>query len=177
MHTYTRRTLLAGVSTVSLAGCVGLFGDGPAITDAHLGDPVDATTVDMTSRGGDRFDPTLVHITTGGTVTWELQSGVHDSVAYHVENELPTRMPEEATPWNSGLMSTSGETHVVTFETEGIYDYVCTPHEHVGMVGRVVVGMPSLDNQPALAGDASPLPRDAQRVLGELNQRVEDALG
>ncbi len=26
---------------------------------------------------------------------------------------------------------------------EGVYDYVCTPHEALGMVGRIVVGDPA----------------------------------
>ncbi len=172
-----RRSVLVGVASASLAGCVGLFGDGREVTVSHLGDPVTETTVSMTARGGDRFDPTLVHVTTGGTVTWELVSGVHDTVAYHPDNDKPLRMPDNASPWNSGLLSSGGEEFSVTFDTEGVYDYVCTPHEHVGMVGRVVVGSPSPDDEPALSQDTSPLPREATRVFDTLNQQVKDALG
>jgi hypothetical protein len=27
----------------------------------------------------------------------------------------------------------------------GVYDYFCIPHEHAGMVGRIVVGSPGAD--------------------------------
>ena len=28
----------------------------------------------------------------------------------------------------------------MTLTVEGVYDYFCIPHEHAGMVGRIVVG-------------------------------------
>ena len=31
----------------------------------------------------------------------------------------------------------------MTFTVEGVYDYYCVPHEHAGMVGRIVVGTPA----------------------------------
>lgn len=169
--------MLVGLASASLAGCLGLFPDRSPVTEAHLGSPVEEVAVSMIARDGDRFDPTLVHVTPGATVHWTLASGVHDTVAYHQVNDLPLRMPEEASPWDSGLMSAVGETYSVPFEQAGVYDYLCTPHEHVGMVGRVVVGEPDLVDEPAMYADASPLPREAQRVLGELNQRVHDVIG
>ena len=44
----------------------------------------------------------------------------------------------------------------VTLTAQGIYDYFCVPHEHAGMVGRLIVGDPSADpwiDDPGAAGD------------------------
>ena len=52
------------------------------------------------------------------------------------------RIPEQATPWDSGLMTTKGAHFDFTFTVEGVYDYFCLPHENDEMVGRIVVGKP-----------------------------------
>ena len=45
----------------------------------------------------------------------------------------PTR-----TPWDSGyLLPDKGFS--LTLTRSGVYDYFCIPHEHAGMVGRIVV--------------------------------------
>jgi hypothetical protein len=36
----------------------------------------------------------------------------------------------------------------------GVYDYYCVPHEHAGMVGRIVVGDAPAADYPAIAGEA-----------------------
>jgi plastocyanin len=49
------------------------------------------------------------------------------------------RIPIAAQPWSSGyLLPKQG--FAVTLTVEGVYDYFCIPHEHAGMVGRIVVG-------------------------------------
>ena len=35
-----------------------------------------------------------------------------------------------------------GESFAVELTEPGVYDYYCIPHEHAGMVGRIVVGGP-----------------------------------
>jgi len=46
-------------------------------------------------------------------------------------------------PLDSGSpVSESGTTYSHTFEEYGVYNYVCTPHESLGMKGAVVVGGP-----------------------------------
>ena len=40
----------------------------------------------------------------------------------------------------------------MTFTDEGVYDYYCVPHEHAGMVGRIVVG----DAEPRSARCGTP---------------------
>ena len=90
------------------------------------------------------FDPIGVHLKPGQTVRWILEEDVHATAAYHPRNGMHSlRIPEHATPWDSGLMTTKGAHFDVTFTIEGVYDYFCLPHEADGMVGRIVVGKPS----------------------------------
>lgn len=89
------------------------------------------------------FDPIGVLITPGQTVRWILDMDVHATAAYHPKNAMHSlRIPQGATPWDSGLMNTKGRHFDVTFTVEGVYDYFCLPHENDGMVGRIVVGKP-----------------------------------
>jgi plastocyanin len=89
------------------------------------------------------FDPIGVHIMPGQTVRWILEGDVHATAAYHPKNAMHSlRIPEHATPWDSGLMTTKGAHFDATFTVEGVYDYFCLPHEADGMVGRIVVGKP-----------------------------------
>lgn len=124
------------------------------------------------------FAPHMVWIEPGGTVTWVSESGQHDAVAYHPDNgDKPLRIPEGAESWDSGLLTAEGETFSHTFETEGVYDYFCTPHEAVGMVGTVIVGEPDAHGQPALEEPQESLPDGARTELEELGQSVNEALG
>ena len=150
---------------------------------------------------GHHFVPHVVHIEQGGTVTWVLNSGVHDTVAYHPVNGsiLPSatqqRMPDGVDPWASDVYGTPGETFELTFEKEGIYDYSCTisghghrggghhgghrTHESTGMVGRVIVGDPPLDAevQPAMGLPSPELPYEARHELERFNDQTRTALG
>jgi plastocyanin len=90
------------------------------------------------------FDPIGLWIPSGQTVRWVLHQDVHTTTAYHPNNDDHSlRIPESAQPWNSGFLLKPGAHFDVTFTIEGVYDYYCLPHEHAGMVGRIVVGRPS----------------------------------
>ncbi|WP_217563438.1 plastocyanin/azurin family copper-binding protein [Halalkaliarchaeum desulfuricum] len=170
-------------------------------TDHTLGHPEDHVEVTMESdEYGNHFVPHAVHIEPGGTVTWVLDSGVHDTVAYHPMNAaiLPSaseqRMPDGVDPWASDVYDRTGETFELTFEEEGIYDYACTisghghrgddhhgghqTHESTGMVGRVIVGDPPLDAdvQPAMRRPSRELPDGARHELETFNDQTRAAL-
>jgi len=86
------------------------------------------------------FDPVGLFIEPGTTVRWVCDANVHTTTAYHPKNSNRSlRIPIAAQPWNSGyLLPKHG--FAVTLTVEGVYDYLCIPHEHAGMVGRIVVG-------------------------------------
>ena len=223
--TLGRRRVLAisaGAVTAFLSGCLGsptpsagVTDDGNGEDDDHghdhdhdheLGHPEAHLEVTMESDDdGDshHFVPHVVHLEEGGTVTWVLESGAHDTVAYHPDNAdlLPSsiepRIPEDTSPWASDLYRTEGETFERTFEEAGIYDYACSvvehghgpdrghghhgphpTHEETGMVGRVIVGWPDLDadDQPALRDPPEELPDTARHELEDFNDRTRAAL-
>ncbi len=91
------------------------------------------------------FDPAGILIERGQTVRWIMDSpgNPHTTTAYHPKNgNHSLRIPEAATPWDSGFLVNPGNHFDVTLTVEGVYDYFCMPHEASDMVGRIVVGRP-----------------------------------
>ncbi|WP_435116493.1 halocyanin domain-containing protein [Halolamina sp. C58] len=89
-------------------------------------------TVDVGVDNGGQpygFGPAAVRVDPGTTVVWEWtgRGGSHNVVA-------------EDGSFESDLSSEEGHTFSHTFEEEGVYRYVCTPHQSLGMKGAIVVG-------------------------------------
>ncbi|MFC6731744.1 MULTISPECIES: plastocyanin/azurin family copper-binding protein [unclassified Haladaptatus] len=140
-------------------------------------EPSGDTTVEMWTEGSETgFAPDIVWVEQGATVTWKQVSGVHSATAYHLDYDQPTRIPDEAEPWDSEVLVDEGAVFEHTFEVEGVYDYFCTPHEKVGMLGTVIVGKPSPDGQPGLEPPQKMLPEEAQKKIEELNERTKKIL-
>lgn len=90
------------------------------------------------------FDPIGVLIKPGQLVRWinHNPGNSHTTTAYHPANfGRPLRIPKAAKPWDSDYLLPD-ESFSVTFTEQGVYDYYCVPHEHAGMVGRIIVGKP-----------------------------------
>ena len=104
------------------------------------------------------FDPAGLRLRPGDSVRWlNVDAGnAHTATAYHPANfTRPRRIPAAATAWDSDYLLPE-EGFAVTLTVEGIYDYFCVPHEHAGMVGRLIVGDPAADpwiDDPQAAGD------------------------
>lgn len=121
-----------------------------------------ADTVDlaMTGRpdGSDVwFDPIGIHIQPGQTLRWTNNDpgNAHTATAYHPAIfDRPQRIPDGAEPWDSDYLL-PGESFSVTLTVPGVYDYYCLPHEHAGMVGRIVVGDAPVADYPATVTDAA----------------------
>jgi plastocyanin len=56
----------------------------------------------------------------------------------HMPDVGEERIPAAAQRWNSDYLLPDQSFSVVYTEL-GVYDYFCIPHEHAGMVGRLVV--------------------------------------
>lgn len=136
---------------------------------------MEQTVVDMvTDNKGSYFDPKGVLIEAGTTVRFVNASGSHSATAYHPDNEgKPLRIPEGSAAWDSGIYTNAEETFEHTFETEGVYDYYCTPHESLGMVGRIVVGAPQDGPGTTPPDDLPPAARESlPSIESILEQRV-----
>ncbi|MDW8141618.1 MAG: plastocyanin/azurin family copper-binding protein, partial [Candidatus Bipolaricaulota bacterium] len=122
------------------------------------------------------FDPPGLTLRPGDRIIWILKENAngdgHTVTAYHPSQDRPLRIPSEAAPWNSQLMTTLGQTFTQSFSVPGIYDYFCVPHEQQGMVGRIIVGegialTPDERGLPAAALSAIPTTAELQSAVGE----------
>ena len=82
------------------------------------------------------FEPAVLRINLGDTVTFKATDAAHNSAS------IPGMLPDGASSWNGDL----SRDIAITFEVPGIYGYQCTPHSMMAMVGVIQVG----DNQSNL---------------------------
>ena len=108
-----RKFLLPVVAAVALfaAGCGG----------SGTSEPVAATEVEMVKSYS--FDPKVIEIETGDTVTWTNEDNFTHTV--QVDGQEDHKVDQ-------------GESFSITFDTPGTYDYVCTLHSQ-DMDGTVIV--------------------------------------
>ena len=149
-----------------------------------------AGVVDIHMRSDPRgeavwFDPIGALIEPGQTVRWIVDANVHTTTAYHpkyVKHSL--RIPDGATPWDSGFLVNPGVHFEITLTVEGVYDYFCSPHELAGMVGRLIVGRPVgpgalpfdyFRGRPE-AADWLPVPEAAQKAFPPIAQIVRQRI-
>jgi plastocyanin len=121
-----------------------------------------AVEIAMAGRGGGAhvwFDPIGVLVRPGQPVRWtnREKGNVHTATAYHPANfDRPLRIPDTASPWDSDYLM-PGDSFEVVLTEPGVYDYYCVPHEHAGMVGRLVVGEVGGDGGRRPGGDLPPI--------------------
>ena len=129
-----------------------------------------AASVDVVPNA---FEPAYLTVDVGDTVEWTLQEGSHTVTLYHdddrsAENRAPSGVEEFDDELGDGSFRW-------TFETAGVYDYYCDPHEGSGMVGTVIVGQPTSD-EPGLT-EPTDLPDDAASRIKELNEKTRSEFG
>ncbi|SEN62596.1 plastocyanin [Halorientalis persicus] len=125
----------------------GTAGNGTDAGGGQAAVPADGETYEVqmiTESGSYYFDPVGLHVQPGDTVTFVNASGSHSAATYSTDNDRAEtrRIPEGARSFNSGVFEEQGATFSYTFATEGTYDYYCSPHKTLGMVGRIVCGEP-----------------------------------
>ena len=188
MTTHSRRRVLACASAAAvggLAGCLGSLGlddegDDRGAGDGTLGNPADAAEVRVLDMPNPSFDPVVVHVEPGATVRWAVEGQFHTVTAYHPDTYGDQRIPDGVEPFASGILRRGGSFEW-TFEEAGVYDYVdtrtlCAPHEALGAVGRVVVGWPDPDDEPACVHDVDELRGRASGIMREANEETRAAL-
>lgn len=140
-------------------------------------------TIEIAMEGRDDgshvwFDPIGILIKPGQTIRWTNRNpgNSHTATAYSPENfDRALRMPKSAKAWNSDFLLPN-ETFSVTFTEKGVYDYYCIPHEHAGMVGRIVVGEPQPHGWMELAGANGDLPKEALQSFPSVEDIMRQGL-
>jgi plastocyanin len=84
------------------------------------------------------FDPIGLKIRPGDVVAFEFTTPEHSVTAYHEEQGRQRRIPPGIPPFTSPVLA-AGRTWLYRFDTVGVYDILCAPHEGFGMVMRIVV--------------------------------------
>jgi plastocyanin len=95
--------------------------------------PPPGPTVQVGPNGGNTFEPAIINVTVGGTVTWVWPAG---SSGHNV------RPDDGIHPARSGALANGPKTYSYTFDDVGTFLYFCEAHGGlggVGMSGRVVV--------------------------------------
>jgi pseudoazurin len=82
------------------------------------------------SEGYMVFEPSVLKIKKGDTVTFKATDAAHNSAS------IKGMIPSGAEDWNGKLSQDIS----VTFNVEGVYGYQCTPHMMMAMVGIIEVG-------------------------------------
>ena len=90
----------------------------------------DVKMLNQGSTGVMVFEPAVLKINVGDTVTFKSVDAAHNSAS------IPGMIPAGASPWNGGL----SQDVTVAFDVAGIYGYQCTPHSMMAMVGVIEVG-------------------------------------
>jgi len=164
-----RRHFLKNSGGAALAGLGVLAG----ARLAHAADTTDTVEIAMMGTpGGARvwFHPIGVLIQPGQALRWTNHDpgNSHTVTSYHPSlYDRPRRIPDGAAPFDSGFLL-PGESFSAQFTVPGVYDYYCLPHEHAGMVGRIIVARAQPRGWPAQAQDG--LPAEALKAFPAIDR-------
>jgi plastocyanin len=99
------------------------------------------TTVVVNMNDQYKFDPAEISIAKGTTVEWKNVGVQPHTVTCDPKKAMKKTdviLPSGAEPFDSGLIM-GGKSYQYTFTVVGKYQYVCTPHEAMGMIATVTV--------------------------------------
>lgn len=89
---------------------------------------ISSATVVTVTQQDNTFSPKDIEVKVGDTVRWVWTSGVHTTTS--------ATIPSGAAAWDSPLTDAVRQfDYLVT--VEGTYNYVCTPHIDLGMIGTI----------------------------------------
>lgn len=113
-------------------------------------------TIHTITQQGTTFSPANLQVSVGDVVRWVWTSGAHTTTSKSI--------PAGAAGWDSPL--TSGvQSFEYTVTVAGTYNYVCTPHESMGMVGQFTASATTGIINKTLASEVSLYPQPATSEL------------
>jgi plastocyanin len=124
-------TALAAAVLVAVAGAA-LVVTAPVARAQQGGDVVEGTAAL-------KWEPAELRVNPGDSVTFRVTGGPPHPVA--PKDGPPTGSPDfDTSGCQLAQMSAVGDECTVELPSEGTFDYICSIHQAVGMVGRIVVG-------------------------------------
>ncbi len=118
-------------------------------------------TIEMLNKRDDGakmvYSEDIARIDVGDTITWVPTSKGH--------NVQFIKGPDG---WKAPKKSKNGKEVAITFDTPGVYVYVCTPHATMGMIGLVTV---------AADGEVPMNDVSKAKVRGKSKKKLKDLLG
>ncbi|HCA37538.1 MAG TPA: pseudoazurin [Gammaproteobacteria bacterium] len=105
------------------------------ITSSAFGEDFEVTMLNQGADGVMVFEPSVLKISVGDTVTFKPTNPGHNSAS------IAGMIPTGAESWDGGM----SQEVKVTFTEEGTYVYQCTPHLMMAMVGVIAVGDASVN--------------------------------
>lgn len=121
------------------------------------------------------FDPVGIHVRSGDIVQFTFSTPDHTVTAYHEAIGFQHRVPDEAPPFSSPIV-TAGGAWLYRFDHEGVYDLYCGPHHILGMVMRVVVGDIDESEYPAYLETPEEIPpfgEEFENILVQFSDETE----
>ena len=118
------------------------------------------------------FEPTGLFVESGDVVKFNFETPDHAVASFHPGLGRTARIPDGVPSLASPTM-TPGTYWLFRFETPGVYDLYCPPHETFGMVMRVVVdevsgpGAEPVSTEPAAHGQPRPPMATAAAILND----------
>jgi plastocyanin len=123
----------------------------PPATPGTTGAPVTGTIHEVNMVGdakGYRFEPANITVKAGDGIKFINVSGGPHNIAFDpakipddVESVLSANMPNQMAPLSSPLLMNLNEAYTISFAgvKPGTYEFNCTPHLAMGMIGKVTV--------------------------------------
>ncbi|HBW83718.1 MAG: pseudoazurin [Gammaproteobacteria bacterium] len=105
------------------------------ITSYAFAEDFEVTMLNQGADGVMVFEPSVLKIAVGDTVTFKPTNPGHNSAS------IAGMIPPGADAWTGGM----SQEVKVTFTEEGTYVYQCTPHLMMAMVGVIAVGDASVN--------------------------------
>lgn len=139
----TAVTTPAMTDTTAAGGAAGTTGAAGAMA------PITGTTHEVKMIGDDkgyRFEPATLTVKAGDGVKFVMVNGGPHNVAFKdvaagAKAQLDANISEKMGELASAMKMNAGESITVSFANvgAGTYNYVCTPHEAMGMKGAITV--------------------------------------
>lgn len=105
--------------------------DGPELTLLEIAEM-------LVGAYGFHYDPVGIRVEPGDVVVFDAETPDYGFAVFHEDHGRQRRLPSGVGPISAPLIPVGGY-WLSRFETEGVYDCYCPPHEPFGMVMRVVV--------------------------------------